>query len=106
MPTYLVVNDDQASVLMVMIVMLVKTILTTITVGCHLSKEDLELRLQKGLRFKLRESQRLNLVITIKYDDCGDYNLVLIEDDCDCTPCYRFGRMLDYSIVHHPVHYD
>ena len=89
---------------MVMIVTIVKTIvMTTITVGCHLSKEDLELRLQKGLRFKLRESQRLNLVITIKYDDCGDYNLVLIEDDCDYTPC--FGRILDYSIVHHPVHY-
>ena len=32
---------------------------TTITVGCHLSKVDLEVRLQKGLRFKLRESQRL-----------------------------------------------
>ena len=32
---------------------------TTITVGCHLSKVDLEERLQKGLRFKLRESQRL-----------------------------------------------
>ena len=32
---------------------------TNITVGCHLSMDDLEERLQKGLRFKLRESQRL-----------------------------------------------
>ena len=71
MTTYLAVNDDQASVLMLMIVivMIVKTIMMmTITVGCHLSKEDLELRLQKGLRFKLRESQRLAMVFIISLD--------------------------------------
>ena len=45
------------------------TIVKTITVGCHLRRGDLEERLQKGLRFKLRESQRLNLIITMKYDD-------------------------------------
>ena len=36
-----------------------RNVKTIITVGCHLSKDDLEVRLQKGLRFKLRESQLL-----------------------------------------------
>ena len=38
------------------------TIVKTITVGCHLRRGDLEERLQKGLRFKFRESQRLVVV--------------------------------------------
>ena len=57
---------------------------TTITVGCHLSKVDLEVRLQKGLRFKLRESQRLGEDKKIEIHD-DDFEFVLVEEDWSQT---------------------
>ena len=60
---------DDGNYNLMMIMMIVMTIMmivmAVITVGCHLSKEDFELRLQKGLRFKLRESQRLVMQIAM-----------------------------------------